>query len=119
MAFQVRVTLKSGRTLQTPGVDSIERGGLSRHVFRVALRSADGYPGHLTELLNTPYIFGSDGPEHSHQADLLIGSDCADLAVYGARRTGLDIPYASTWTLDQHAKEIAPRRARRRRGTCA
>ncbi len=111
MAFQVRITLPDGRTLETPGIDSIERGGLSRDVFRVAVRSADGYPGYLTELLNTPYIFGSHGPEDSHQADLLIGSDCADLAVYGARRAGLDVPYVSTWTLDQHAKEI--RRAER------
>lgn len=107
MAFQVRVTLPDGRTVATPGIESIERGGLSREVFRVAVRSGGGYPAHMTELLNIPYIYGSDGPEGSHQADLLIGSDCADLAVYGARRAGLDVPYASTWTLDQHAKELA------------
>lgn len=105
MAFQVHATLPDGTTAESPGLVSRERGGLSRHVFRIAVRRDDTYLGYLTELLNTPYIFGSDGPPGSHQADLLIGSDCADLVVYGARRLGRELPYVSTWTLADHIPE--------------
>jgi len=106
MAFQVQLTLEDGARLASPGAEAVESGGLGRAVHKVAVRAADGYLGYLTELFDLPYIFGSDGPDGQHQADLLIGSDCADLAVYGARRAGLQIPYVSTWTLDQHAREV-------------
>lgn len=106
MAFKVRVRLPNGTELSTPGLESIERGGLSKDVFRVTVRQDDTYKGYLTELLNTPYIFGSDGPAGRHQADLLIGSDCADLTVYAARRAGKDVPYVSTWTIAEHAPEV-------------
>lgn len=106
MAFQARALLPDGRVVQSAGLSSRERGGLSRKVFRIAVRRDDSYLGHLTEMLNTPYIFGSDGPPGSHQADLLIGSDCADLVVYAARRKGHALPYVSTWTLADHIPEI-------------
>jgi hypothetical protein len=107
MAFAVEATLPDGRRVSSPGVASQDRGGLSRDVFRVTVRRDDGYLGYLTELVNTPYIFGSAGPEGRHQADLLVGSDCADLAVYGIRRLGKDVPYVSTWTLEKHAPKVA------------
>lgn len=107
MAFQLIATLPDGRAISTPGVESVERGGLSREVFKVTVRRDDSYTGYLTELLNTPYIFGSDGPPGAHQSELLIGSDCADLCVYAARRSGRRVPFVSTWTIAEHAPERA------------
>ncbi len=117
LAFQVRATLPDGRRAQSPGEDSVHRGGLSKDVFRVAVRRDDSYTGYLTELVNTPYIFGSDGAPGAHQADLLVGSDCADLAVYGIRRMGKDVPYVSTWTLEEHAPIVALAKGRGPDGT--
>ena len=120
MAFQLEAVLPDGTTLKTPGADSLDRGGLSRHVFRVAIRKSDSYLGYLSELANTPYIFGSAGAEGSHQADLLVGSDCADLAVYGIRRAGrTDVPYVSTWTIEKHAPLLAVAEQQTRDGTYA
>ncbi len=107
MAFQVKAVLADGSELSTPGLESVESGGLSRAVHRVTFRKDDGYLGYLTELFNTPYIFGSAGPDGRNQTDLLIGSDCADLAVYGRRRMGEKAPYTSSFTIDRQAPEIA------------
>lgn len=120
MAFQLSATLPDGTVLQTPGAESIDRGGLSRRVFRVAIRKDDSYLGYLSELANTPYIFGSAGAEGNHQADLLVGSDCADLAVYGIRRAGrTDVPYVSTWTIEKHAPLVVQATARSSSGAYA
>ncbi len=106
-AFTVQVTLPDGTLLRTPDESSPVLGGLGPTVHRLTVRRDDSYLGHLTELFGTPYIFGSSGQGKSHQTDLLIGSDCADLAVYGLRRLGLKTPYVSTWTIDRHAREVA------------
>ncbi|MBX5480408.1 MAG: hypothetical protein IRZ16_00965 [Myxococcaceae bacterium] len=105
MAFQLVALLPDGTAVATPGTEAVERGGLSREVFKVAIRRDDTFTGYLTELLNTPYIFGSDGPPGQHQSELLIGSDCADLCVYAARRSGRNVPFVSTWSIADHAPE--------------
>lgn len=117
MAFQVKVSLENGAQLSTPGEEAIDRGGLSREVFRVAVRMDDSYRGYLTELLNTPYIFGSEGREGRHQADLLVGSDCADLTVYAARRSGKDAKYVSTYSIEEQAPEVRRATAQDQAGT--
>lgn len=107
MAFQVRVRA-AGSELASPGPEALFRGGLADSVTRVAFRRDDSYLGRLTELFNTPYIWGSAGtrPE-DHQAERLIGSDCADLIVYGARRLGKKLRYRATWHLPQVTRTIA------------
>jgi hypothetical protein len=95
MAFVVRVTTAQGE-LSTPGLEAMRRGGLTRDVMRVTFRKDDSYLGYLTELLNTPYIFGSAGPDGDNQTDNLIGSDCADFAVYGRRRMGQKTAFTSS-----------------------
>jgi hypothetical protein len=88
MAFKVSVKI-GDQVFSSPGKESIFRGGLSDQVIRVAFRRDDTFLGYLTELFNTPYIWGSAGyPPKKHQAQRLIGSDCADFVVYGARRSG-------------------------------
>lgn len=103
MAFQVRVTLKGGGALATPGLEATKYGGLTRAVHRVTFRRDDTLIGYASELLNTPYIFGSAGPDGRNQSDLLIGSDCADLVIYGRRRMGRAASYTSSYELDRQA----------------
>lgn len=103
MAFQVRVTPASGPELASPGVESVRRGGLDRAVMRVTFRKDDSYLGYLTELVNTPYIFGSAGPDGENQTDELVGSDCADFAVYGRRRMGQRTAFTSSFAFDRTA----------------
>jgi hypothetical protein len=105
MAFQVKATLEDGHELATPA--TFKYGGPTPDVHRVTFRLRDGYLGYLTELINAPYIFGSAGPDGRNQTDLLIGSDCADLAVYGRRRLGLKTEYTSTFNIDKQAPEQA------------
>lgn len=114
MAFAVEVTLADGRVLRTPGREVRRWGGLGAEVFRVTFRRDDSLLGYATELLNTPYIFGSAGPDGRNQTDLLIGSDCADFVVYARRRSGVTAAYTSSWGLDAVAKPLregAPVRA--------
>lgn len=103
MAFQVEVTGTDGTVAKSPGLESVKYGGLTPDVFRVAVRRDDSFLGYITELINTPYIFGSAGPDGRNQTDLLIGADCADLAVYGRRRLGKKAEYVSSYTIDKQA----------------
>jgi hypothetical protein len=105
MAFAVKATLENGAEVSTPGLEAMKYGGLTQAVMRVTVRRDDSYLGYVTELINTPYIFGSAGPDGRNQSDLLIGADCADLAVYGQRRLGKKASYTSTYDLDKQAPE--------------
>lgn len=67
---------------------------VSPSVVQVAVRPGDGYLDYLYEAMGTPFIMGPRStPSGGHQADDRLGFDCAGLAVYGARRMGLEIPY--------------------------
>jgi len=108
MAFRVELRREGAAPLPSPGSEDRFRGGLSERVSRVALRRDDTYLGRLTELFNTPYIWGSAGdPAAAHQAERLIGADCADFIVYGARRLGKELPYRATWHLPEVASTVA------------
>ena len=113
MAFRVEVISKDGVTLSTPGMTSTKYGGLTADVYRVAVRRDDSLIGYATELLNTPYIFGSAGPDGRNQSDLLIGSDCADFIVYARRRTGKKATYTSSYDLDRQAPLLKEGKAAR------
>lgn len=105
MAFQVKATLENGAEVASPGLEAVKYGGLTAAVMRVTFRRDDSYLGFVSELINTPYIFGSAGPDGRNQSDLLIGADCADLAVYGRRRMGKKTEYSSSYGIDQQAPE--------------
>ena len=106
MAFQVEATFEGGLTLRTPGLEAVKYGGLTREVMRVTFRRDDTLLGYATELANTPYIFGSAGPDGRNQSDLLIGSDCADLLVYARRRSGQAATYTSSYELERQAPPL-------------
>jgi len=103
LAYQVRATLPDGRAVETPGAPRPAAFGPPHEALRVAFRRDDTYLGYLTELFNTPYIFGSSNEGKRHQTDELVGADCADLCVYGARRMGLKVGYTSTYDLEKIA----------------
>lgn len=106
MAFRVEVSL-GGRTASSPGLEKRHRGGLAPDVARVTVRRDDTYLGYLTELFNTPYIWGSAGSDAVHQAERRIGSDCADFVTYGVRRLGHEVPYGSTWSIEKYTRRLA------------
>jgi hypothetical protein len=107
MAYKIQVRLGDHKA-DSPGSESIFRGGLSDAVPRVALRRGDDFLGRLSELFNTPYIWGSAGTKPAdHQAERLIGSDCADFMVYGARRLGKNLRYRASWHIPEASREIA------------
>lgn len=65
-----------------------------KDIFQVVVRKEDSYLGYLTELINIPFILPPTNIRNfGHQTDLRIGSDCAELAIYGKRRVGNNIPY--------------------------
>ena len=103
MAFRVELVSTQGVKLSTAGMTSTKYGGLTADVYRVAVRRDDTLIGYATELLNTPYIFGSAGPDGRNQSDLLIGSDCADFIVYARRRSGKKATYTSSYDIDRQA----------------
>lgn len=63
------------------------------HCVQVVVRESDDYAGYLTELLHTPFILPPMRIRGLHQTDVRAGADCAELAIYGKRREGYDIPY--------------------------
>lgn len=65
------------------------------------------YPGRLTGLLTSPYVFGGSllyagrkwGP------DAKFGSDCSGFIIYGRRVMGYKIPYVDPFRLRRYLKE--------------
>lgn len=105
MTYKVTVSL-GDRTGSSPGAEQRWRGGLTDRTARVTVRRDDSYLGFLTELFNTPYIWGSAGDDRVHQTERRIGSDCADFVTYGVRRLGHEVPYTSTWQLERYARTL-------------
>jgi hypothetical protein len=77
------------------------------NIFQIVIRKNDTYLGYLTELLNTPFILPPLYIEgYGHQTDLRIGSDCAELAIYGKRRQGYKVPYVGPAGIAEYLTEI-------------
>jgi hypothetical protein len=77
------------------------------NIFQIVVRKDDSYLGYLTELINTPFILPPlfvNG--FGHQTDLRIGSDCAELAIYGRRREGYNVPYIGPAGITKYLDEI-------------
>ncbi len=77
------------------------------NIIQLIVRNDDSYKGYLAELLNTPFIgIPKKIPGFGHQTDLSIGSDCAELAIYGKRRQGYDIPYCGPGGIKKYLRKI-------------
>lgn len=97
MRYKVQAATASS-SASSPGVECRESGAACRKIHTVAYRRDDSYLGYLYELYNTPYIYGSKRIKGGHQSDLLVGSDCADLMVYGKRRQRGKKKFGYTYT---------------------
>ena len=93
--------LDINHSLKTSEALHIEKDNLLQIVYR----SDDTYIGYLKELFNTPFILAPKSVEgRYHQTDERVGSDCAELAIYGLRRLGYDIPYCGPKYLYKYLK---------------
>ncbi len=97
MRYKVKAATAAG-SASSKGIDCRESGAVCRAVHTVVYRKDDSYLGYLYELYNTPYIYGSKRIKGGHQSDLLVGSDCADLMVYGKRRQRGKKKFGYTYT---------------------
>ncbi len=86
-------TLSSVNILDRPGV------------FQLIKRDSDDYVGYLEELLTVPFVMPPRLLYSGHQTDLRLGVDCAELAIYGKRRQGYDIPYCGPQKIVNYLKE--------------
>ncbi|MBN1771559.1 MAG: hypothetical protein JXB32_09875 [Deltaproteobacteria bacterium] len=101
--FKAEVELGSV-VLATPGAEATGKGGVPLGVRRVTRRGGSGNAvvDAALGLANLPYIWGSapvggEGDWSSHQAELFVGADCADLVVAAWRLSGLgNESYTST-----------------------
>lgn len=65
-----------------------------KDVIQIVVREEDSYLGYLTELIGLPFVLPPKSlGAFGYQTDLRVGTDCAELAIYGARRMGKNIPY--------------------------
>lgn len=75
--------------------DSISSVNLYKEypITQLIKKESDGYIGYLEELMEVPFVLPPRWLTEGHQADLRLGVDCAELAIYGKRRLGHKIPY--------------------------
>lgn len=76
-------------------------------IIQIVIRQNNSYLGYLTELINIPFVLPPVNIiEFGHQTDLRIGSDCAELAIYGKRRQGYKIPYCGPYRIVDFLDEL-------------
>jgi hypothetical protein len=77
------------------------------NIIQIVVRKSNSYIGFLTEQLNLPFIMPPKVlPKFGHQTDLNIGTDCAELAIYGMRRLGYNIPYVGPKGITKYLNQI-------------
>lgn len=87
--------------------DSADAFFLEDKALQIIYRSDDSYLGYLSELMRSPFIMYPKSTAQGHQTDLLIGSDCAEFAIYGMRRLGADIPYCGPRNIYQYLTQLS------------
>jgi hypothetical protein len=77
-------------------------------VVRISVRRGDSYVDILEETLGTPFLMmPRTTPRGFHQAEDGMGYDCAGLAVYGARRMGMDVAYLGPEGILRYLEPVA------------
>lgn len=78
-------------------------------IVQIAIRPGDSYTDYLMETLGTPFLMmPRRTPGGFHQAGDRMGFDCAGLAVYGARRMGLDVGYLGPSGIMEYLEPVVP-----------
>lgn len=72
----------------------------------VVVRTGNEYLDYLSELHNVPFTLPPRRLKNGHQTDLRIGTDCAELAIYGMRRLGHDIPYCGPKNIHKYCTKV-------------
>ncbi len=109
MRFTARVKL-GRKEVWARGKEHMDKSGLKRGIATVRFRRDDTPVGYMTELINVPYVYGSStttGRDKDHQAERGVGSDCADMVIYGWRRAGKKQGYTWTGGLKSRSKRRA------------
>jgi hypothetical protein len=80
------------------------------NILQIVYRPDDTYIGYLFEMFHTPFIMAPKSVQGKyHQTDERIGSDCAELAIYGMRRLGYLIPYCGPKKIYSYTNVICDR----------
>lgn len=78
-------------------------------MVQVLVRPGDACTDFMMEVLGTPFVMmPRRTPGGAHQADDAMGFDCAGLAVYGARRAGLDVQYLGPQGILRYLDAVVP-----------
>lgn len=103
--MRYKATVKYGEEeVSTPGAESVKNWRDTKKIPRVSYRNNQGnWTDYLFEMFNTPFIWGST----TSVVDNQVGSDCADLVVYGWRRAGHRQPYTWSYGLREVTRKIA------------
>ncbi|MEO0899652.1 MAG: hypothetical protein AAFY71_24795 [Bacteroidota bacterium] len=81
---------------------------LAQPIHQFVVREDDTYLGYLTELVNVPFglVPWRFGKNSVHQTDMRVLVDCAELAIYGRRRMGQEIPYVGPRGIWKYMEEL-------------
>lgn len=78
-------------------------------MVQVVVRPGDAITDYMMEVLGTPFVMmPRRTPGGAHQADDAMGFDCAGLAVYGARRAGLEVQYLGPHGILRYLDAVVP-----------
>lgn len=79
----------------------------NKKIIQICIRQDDSYLGFLTEQIGVPFLLPpfQISPK-IHQTDYRTGVDCAELAIYGRRRQGFNIPYLGPIGIVQFLKPM-------------
>ncbi|MFW6221900.1 MAG: hypothetical protein ACOC4C_05485 [Fibrobacterota bacterium] len=106
-------SLPIGTTYISPDIiplDTIKCINIMAHerfrTFQLIKTESRGYIGYLEEMLNVPFMLPPKFLKgYGHQADHRIAVDCAELAIYGKRRQGYNIPYGGPRGIKEYLSE--------------
>ena len=81
--------------MHKPTVDTILAKNILENpgVIQIVKRDTNDYVGLLEEMIHVPFVMPPRLLYQGHQTDLRLAVDCAELAIYGKRRQGYNIPY--------------------------
>lgn len=100
--------IADGKTLASPGAESVNDYGITADVHRVSIRMSDDFLGWLSAYQLVPEVFGSAGSGRGHQTDRFTGADCADVLVGALRRSGrTDLDYTNVAGLPAYTTVVA------------
>ncbi|MBT3814698.1 hypothetical protein HOE37_02340 [Candidatus Woesearchaeota archaeon] len=108
MRFSLELRIND-KSWNTPNHNNVKRGGIKSDVLRICYLLDETFLGWTTSYFNVPGIYGSASLNHSHsqrshQTELYLGFDCADLIVGAARHLNRKYKYTNADGLRQQTE---------------